>query len=94
MYDFVTRIYFIISFICRYQWEQVQWPSPVHYVPPEASFFPSSPEQFMWAQGPTTPYYEYKPMVASAPVTPNVVPYHGKCIIIINCLFNEFLKIF
>ncbi|CAH1173506.1 unnamed protein product [Phaedon cochleariae] len=38
-----------------------------------------APEQFVWPQSPglTQGVFNFKPMVASAPVTPNVVPYHG-----------------
>jgi len=60
----------------RYQWEQVHWPTPIHYVPPENTYYSHSPDSFVWPQGNVTPYYDYKPMVASAPATPNVVPYH------------------
>lgn len=37
--------------------------------------------KYVWSQppatSPSTPNFSLKPMVASAPVTPNVVPYHG-----------------
>ncbi|KAJ8955781.1 hypothetical protein NQ314_006848 [Rhamnusium bicolor] len=56
----------------RYQWDQTHWHT---YLPP-------TPDPFVWPQTPATPQsmfnYNLKPMVASAPVTPDVVPYHGK----------------
>ncbi|XP_030751625.1 uncharacterized protein LOC115879113 isoform X2 [Sitophilus oryzae] len=63
----------------RYHWgEPVHW--PVHqtqYIPPDNSYYSPTADPFVWPQSPPAgPYYEYKPMVASAPVTPNVVPYH------------------
>jgi hypothetical protein len=40
-----------------------------------------TPEKYVWSQPSTSSQnvgnFHVKPMVASAPVTPNVVPYHG-----------------
>ncbi|CAH1130726.1 unnamed protein product [Ceutorhynchus assimilis] len=60
----------------RYQWEPVHWPTPVQYISAEPNYYPQSPEPFIWPQAPATPFFDYKPMLASAPATPNVVPYH------------------
>lgn len=54
----------------RYQWEQAHW----------QQLLPPTPDPMIWPQTPTTTpqnVFNYKPMVASAPVTPDVVPYHG-----------------
>lgn len=55
----------------RYQWEQAHW----HHV------LPPTPDPMVWPQTQTTPQstfnFNMKPMIASAPVTPDVVPYHG-----------------
>lgn len=56
----------------RYQWgDQTQW----------HPLLPPTPDPMMWPQTPTTPQsmfnFNMKPMIASAPVTPDVVPYHG-----------------
>ncbi|KAJ8975252.1 hypothetical protein NQ317_012468 [Molorchus minor] len=56
----------------RYQWEQ-----PHHWHP----YMPPTPDPFVWPQVPAhqSPFnFNLKPMVASAPVTPDVVPYEWK----------------
>lgn len=55
----------------RCVWQQQEWQT---YLPP-------TPDSYMWS--PTSPQscsinYGMKPMMASAPVTPDVIPYHGK----------------
>ncbi|KAF7284229.1 hypothetical protein GWI33_022381 [Rhynchophorus ferrugineus] len=62
----------------RYQWEPVHWPVPqAQYIAPDSSFYAQTgANPFVWPQGSPAPYYDCKPMVASTPVTPNVVPYH------------------
>lgn len=56
----------------RCVWQPPQWPT----------FIPTTPETYIWSPSspqPTTPFnFGLKPMIASAPVTPDVIPYHGK----------------
>lgn len=52
-------------------WQQPHWQN---YLPP-------TPDSYLWS--PTSPQQAtcnigLKPMVASAPVTPEIIPYHGK----------------
>lgn len=52
------------------------WPSPQWQ-----TFVPTAPETYLWSQNSPQPapfQFGSKPMVASAPVTPDVIPYHGK----------------
>lgn len=55
-------------------WQQTQW----------HNYLPSTPDSFIWTPTlpPPTPLnYALKPMIASAPVTPDVIPYHGKSLV-------------
>lgn len=57
----------------RCVWQQPQW----------STYLPPTPGSYVWSPNspPPTPFnYGMKPMVASAPVTPDVIPYHGNCI--------------
>ncbi|KAG5891944.1 hypothetical protein JTB14_002220 [Gonioctena quinquepunctata] len=53
-----------------YNWEQPQW----------QPYLTSTSNPFVWPQSPmhTQTPFQFKPMVASAPVTPNVVSYHDQ----------------
>lgn len=55
----------------KVHWNQQQWHP---YLTP-------TPDPFIWPQTPTTPHnvfnFSVKPMVASAPVTPDVISYYG-----------------
>lgn len=45
------------------------------------TYLPPTPDSYLWSPNSTQPVsfnFGMKPMVASAPVTPDVIPYHGK----------------
>ncbi|XP_050298232.1 putative bifunctional UDP-N-acetylglucosamine transferase and deubiquitinase ALG13 isoform X1 [Anthonomus grandis grandis] len=72
----------------RYSWEAYHWQTP-QYVH-DSHYYQHSHEQFVWPQpghcsSASPPYYDFKPMVASAPVTPNVIPYHEPRPFYYNC---------
>ncbi|XP_066139080.1 protein ovarian tumor locus-like [Euwallacea fornicatus] len=67
------------SFSQRFQWDQANNNSPPQLTPlqfasSENLYYSQVPESVQ--QNQAASIYEYKPMVASAPVTPNVISYH------------------